>query len=175
MHKNLNNGVVLVDENDRVMGFMEKYKAHKVPVPLHRAISVVIFDKKGGKMLLQKRSEYKPTWPLHWSNTCCSHPYKDESYFDAANRRLKEEMGFSAKLKEFKRVIYKAEMADGMWGEHEFDVVFTGNYEGNINPDPKEAVDIKWMNLTELKKDISENPNIYTPWFKLILQQLNIV
>ena len=63
--------VVLVDENDQVLGFEEKFDAHHKPVPLHRAISVIIFDTSGKKMMLQKRTEDKPTWPLFWSNTCC--------------------------------------------------------------------------------------------------------
>lgn len=74
------NQVVLVDEKDNVVGHKEKFAAHKNPVPLHRAISVVIFDGKREKMLLQKRVGSKPTWPLYWSNTVCTHPMAGESY-----------------------------------------------------------------------------------------------
>src|SRR3989337_638495 len=81
--------VILVDNKDKILGFKEKFAAHKNPVPLHRAISVVIYDNKG-RMLLQKRSENKPTWPLFWSNACCTHPLKGETYKKAAKRRLKE-------------------------------------------------------------------------------------
>ncbi|KKR10358.1 MAG: Isopentenyl-diphosphate Delta-isomerase [Candidatus Woesebacteria bacterium GW2011_GWA1_39_21] len=76
--------VVLVDRDDNVVGYKEKYEAHHNPAPLHRAISVVIFDKAHKKMLLQKRSKEKPTWPRFWSNACCTHPFIGELYKSAA-------------------------------------------------------------------------------------------
>ena len=163
--------IVLVDEKDKVIGYKEKFAAHKNPVPLHRAISVVIFSPDRKRMLLQKRSTKKPTWPLFWSNAVCSHPYKDESYEDAADRRLKEEMGFTTPLKELYRFIYQAEM-DEIWGEHELDVVFEGVYDGTINLNPNEAADFKWITTEDLKEDIKIKPNIYTPWFKMILKKV---
>lgn len=40
---------------------------------LHRAFSVFLFNSEG-KLLLQQRSATKITFPLYWTNTCCSHP-----------------------------------------------------------------------------------------------------
>ena len=165
--------VVLVDKNDTVIGEKEKFEAHKNPVPLHRAISVVIFDPKREKMLLQKRAKNKPTWPLFWSNATCTHPFKKEAYRDAAERRLEEEMGFRVPLKEVFRFIYKARY-DSVWGEHEYDVVFEGSYGGRIKPDPKEVADYKWMEIGKLLDNVKTNPESYSPWFKLILKKLKI-
>lgn len=163
--------VVLVDGNDNVLGEKEKFEAHKNPVPLHRAISVVIFDPKREKMLLQKRADGKPTWPLFWSNATCTHPYPNESYKEAAERRLKEEMGFKVPLKEIFRFIYKAEY-DKNWGEHEYDVVFEGTYGGETKPDSNEVADYKWIGINDLLNDINANPENYSPWFKIILKKL---
>ena len=49
--------VVLVSEQDEVLGTMEKMKAHENGV-LHRAFSVFLFNDQG-EMLLQKRAEGK--------------------------------------------------------------------------------------------------------------------
>lgn len=165
--------VVLVDKKDKILGYKEKFAAHKNPVLLHRAISVVIFDKAGKKMLLQKRAKDKPTWPGFWSNTCCTHPFPKESYKMAASRRLKEEMGFSVPLKEVFKIIYQAKY-DKTWGENEYDIVFIGCYSGDINSDPKEVAKYRWINFKDLNKDVSINPQIYTPWFKIILKKLDI-
>ncbi len=165
--------VVLVDKKDRIKGYKEKYAAHRNPIPLHRAISVVILSKDKKKMLLQKRPALKPTWPLFWSNTCCTHPFKDESYKDAAQRRLKEEMGFRVPLTEKFKFIYEAKY-DDTWGEHELDAVFIGYFDGEIKPNPDEVVDYKWMEIGKLIKDIEKNPDIYSPWFKIILKKLKI-
>lgn len=147
------------------------YLEKKHLLPLHRAISVVIFDNSGKKIMLQKRASGKPTWPLFWSNTCCTHPFKDEDYITCAKRRLKEEMGFETPLTEKFRFIYQADY-DSVWGEHEYDVVFEGTYEGEVKADPQEAADWKWMLVTDLLKDVKINPELYTPWFKIILERL---
>jgi len=165
------NQVVLVDETDNVVGYEEKYAAHKNPVPLHRAISVVIYDQGRKRMLLQKRVGSKPTWPLYWSNAVCTHPMDGESYEDCAHRRLKEEFGFDTKLEEKYRFTYEADY-DGEWGEHEFDVVFTGVYEDSVKPNPEEVAEYKWIDIQELEKDLQENPKLYTPWFKMIIESL---
>lgn len=166
--------IVLVDKEDRVVGFKEKFATHKIPVPLHRAISIVIFSPDKKQMLITKRSLRKPTWPLFWSNTVCSHPYPNESYQEAAERRIFEEAGFRTKLAEAFRFTYKAVMDNKIWGEHEYDVVFTGNYIGSVNPDPDEIAGYKWIEIKKLKEDINKNPQKYTPWFKILLRKLKI-
>ena len=163
--------VVLVSDRDEVLGYKEKFEAHKNPASLHRAISVMILDPAGKLVLLQKRAAGKPTWPLFWSNTCCTHPLKDESYADCAARRLNEEMGIEVLLKEKFRFIYEADY-DGIWGEHEYDVMFEGKHTGEIKADPAEVADWKWMKVSKLLVDVKRNPQIYTPWFKIILQKL---
>jgi len=163
--------IVLVDKNDKVIGYKEKFAAHKNPVPLHRAISVVVFSPDRKKILLQKRAKDKPTWPLFWSNTACSHPFKNENYVDAATRRLREEMGFTVPLNALFKFIYKAEY-DKNWGEHEHDVVFEGVYDGVIIPNAKEVDEYKWMDISDLKRDLIKNPHLYTPWFKIILERM---
>lgn len=164
--------IVLVDINDKVLGLKEKFAAHKIPVPLHRAISIVIFNKDKSEMLITKRSINKPIWPYYWSNAVCSHPYPKETYKKAAERRLYEELGFKTHLKGVFKLTYKAEMNNGIWGEHELDHVFTGKYEGTVAPNPLEAAGYEWIEIGELKKDLKENPQKYTPWFKIILRKL---
>lgn len=173
MPTNKQNQIVLVDKHDKIVGFGDKLKVHQNPVPLHRAISIVIFNKDKTQMLLTQRAGQKPTWPLFWSNAVCTHPFVDEDYQHAAQRRLVEEAGFPTELHEVFRFTYKAQY-EKVWGEHEYDVVFVGHYEGEIVPNPDEIAQFKWMNLTTLAKDVSQHPIKYTPWFKIILEKLKI-
>lgn len=166
--------VVLVDKNDKVLGMKEKFEAHKHPVPLHRAISIVIFNKDNSQMLITKRASTKPTWGGFWTNAVCTHPYPDETYQESAERRIFEELGFTTKLKEAFVFDYEAKMSKGVWGECELDHVFTGNYEGPIKPNPEEIDEYKWIKVGDLKKDIKISPDKYTPWFKIILKRLKI-
>lgn len=84
--------VVLVDENDNMVGTAEKIDAHRNP-KLHRAFSIFIAN-NNGEMLIQKRAGEKYHNPGMWANTCCGHPRPGESLEAAVHRRLREEMGF---------------------------------------------------------------------------------
>ena len=90
--------VVLVDQDDRQIGTMEKIEAHSTAV-LHRAFSVFIIN-KNQELLLQQRSFDKYHSPGLWTNTCCSHQRNGESTLDAGTRRLIEEMGIEVPLTE---------------------------------------------------------------------------
>ena len=83
--------VILVDERNNELGFMEKLDAHREG-RLHRAISVFIFN-ENQELLLQKRADHKYHSGGLWTNTCCTHPRPGETTIEASNRRLFEEMG----------------------------------------------------------------------------------
>lgn len=161
--------VVLVNKKGKPKGLFKKEEAHRYPTKLHKAISVLIFDKD--KTLIQKRAKNKKTWPMYWANTCCSHPRNKESFQKAAERRLFEEMGIKTKLKRVFKIIYESKF-DNNYGENEYDWVFLGEYKGKVDPDPNEISEHKWISLKDLKNDIDDNPNIYTPWFKMILERI---
>ena len=179
--------VILVDEQDNQVGIEEKLAAHKDP-KLHRAVSVVIINSKN-EMLIHKRASTKYHCPRLWTNACCTHPMPGENTNDSAVRRLKEEMGIDCSengidLQENFTFIYKKEFDNGLT-EWEFDHTFVGkvddeflktkatsNINESINPDPDEVEDWKWINIDELKQDISDNPDRYTYWFKVIVGKL---
>lgn len=163
-----NNYVVVVDQKDKELGKEEKLRAHQEG-KLHRAFSVFIFNKKG-ELLLQKRAEGKYHSAGLWSNTCCSHPRPGFGVAEEAKKRLKEEMGIETELKEAFSFTYRAEV--GKLIEHEFDYVFTGNYEGEPSPDKSEVADWKWISINDLEKSVIENPEKYTPWLKIIFKKL---
>lgn len=81
-----------------------------------------------------------------------------------------EEMGFSTELKDTISFIYKAPFDNGLT-EHEFDHILVGKYEEAPQPNPDEVASWKWVDLEELKKDMSANPGIYTEWFKIIFDK----
>lgn len=159
--------VIIVDKNDNQIGTEEKIAAHQKGL-LHRCFSIFLFNSKG-ELLLQKRAKGKYHSGGLWSNTCCSHPEPNQNLKKEAQRRLKEEMGIEIDLEEVFTFIYKAKLGD--LTEYEFDHVFFGEFDGNPKPIPEEAEDWKWIKAEELKKDIKENPEKYTHWFKLILNR----
>jgi isopentenyl-diphosphate Delta-isomerase len=163
--------VILVDKKDKEIGTMEKIEAHKKGL-LHRAFSIFVFN-SDNELLLQKRADSKYHSPGLWTNTCCSHPTPNSTIEKDIHERLKDEMGFDCELKKSFTFIYRAEFDNGLT-ENEFDHVFIGHYENNPKPNEKEVSDYKWLSLDKLKKDIIDNPNIYTYWLKKIIDRIQI-
>lgn len=162
--------VILVDVNDNIVGEQEKMQAH-VNGNLHRAISVIIFNSEG-KMLLQQRAFSKYHTPGLWTNACCSHPRPGEQAHHAARRRLMEEMGLKTVLEEKFSFVYRAHFDNGLT-EHEFDHVFFGISDTDPVINPDEAHDFRWIALPDLMNDISLNPEGYTIWFRIILNEIS--
>ncbi|WP_343606588.1 isopentenyl-diphosphate Delta-isomerase [Fluviicola sp.] len=157
--------VVLVNEQDEVLGFMEKMEAHQKGI-LHRAFSVFIH--RNGKILLQQRSLNKYHSGGLWTNTCCSHPRMDESLANAGSRRLQEEMGIHCAVKPHFHFIYRVQLDSGLI-ENELDYVLFGSYDGEVSPNPDEVMDYKWMDWNELKADIDQHPERYTSWLQILI------
>ena len=161
--------VILVNNNDQSLGAMEKMEAHEKGV-MHRAISVFVFN-NAGEMLLQKRADEKYHSAGLWSNTACSHPRTNEKPRDAAHRRLIEEMGFDCDIDEAFSFVYKANVGESLT-EHEYDHVFIGYCDVEPTPNPDEVGDWKYVDFDWLIKDIDENPDDYTVWFKIALEEV---
>nr|QHO62385.1 Isopentenyl-diphosphate delta-isomerase [Narcissus tazetta subsp. chinensis] len=183
---------ILVNEQDRVVGHESKYNCHlmeKIESEnlLHRAFSVFLFNTKY-ELLLQQRSATKVTFPLVWTNTCCSHPLHRESELieenflgvrNAAQRKLLDELGISAvdvpvdQFTPLGRILYKAP-SDGKWGEHELDYLLFIIRDVEVHPNPDEVADVKYVDRDQLKEilrkaDAGEGGIKLSPWFRLVV------
>lgn len=158
--------IILVDENDNELGFIPKMEAHERGL-LHRAFSVFVFN-DAGEMLIQQRALDKYHSPGLWTNTCCSHPGKNEEAEKAAHRRLREEMGFDCELQYVYKFLYRAELENNLI-EHELDHVFTGVYNQNPEPNAAEVAAYRWISETQLKAELNSAPQNFTYWFKDIM------
>ena len=163
--------IILVDENDKQIGIEEKVRCHENGGKLHRSFSIFIFNSKN-EMLLQLRAKKKYHFGGLWTNACCSHPNAGEMLEDAVHRKLKQEMGFDAELKEAFSFIYKVADKNSGLTEWEFDHVFIGEHDGEVPFNPEEADDFKFISIPELKRDVEKNPEKYTLWFRTALPKV---
>jgi len=161
--------VILVDAYDNEIGTAEKMKAHQQGL-LHRAFSIFIFN-SAGEMLLQQRASSKYHSGGLWTNACCSHPRPGEKTPEAAKRRLYEELGFITALTNIFSFTYKAELDNGLT-EHEFDHVYTGIYDGEINVAPSEVQAFCYRSVFTINKELEEQPQKFTAWFHLAFPKL---
>ena len=157
--------LILVDEADNVTGYESKLNAHSGDGLLHRAFSIFLFSPRG-RVLLHQRSVHKPLWPSYWTNSCCSHPRKGESYTAAAHRRLKEELGVEADLEYLYQFQYAAAFGE-QGSERELCAVFIGRLDGehHIEVNPNEIAACQWIACGELDDWVRDAPEQFTPWF----------
>jgi isopentenyl-diphosphate Delta-isomerase len=89
---------------------------------------------------------------------------------EAAERRLKEEMGMSCQTQKVFHFTYKAEFENGLT-EHELDHVFLGKTDSLPVLNPDEAKSYRYLDLESLISEIESHPENFTPWFKIIIQK----
>ncbi len=163
--------LILVDKNDKILGFEEKVKCHLNKGLLHRAFTILLFD-DNDNVLLQKRAQSKMLWPLYWEATCSSHPRENETYEESGTRRLKEELNINTGLKLIDKFYYQSFYKD-VGAEHELCATLVGSHnEKQIDFNKDEVADVKWVKINELKKELSQNSNDYAPWLKIALDRI---
>ncbi|MGH3853997.1 MAG: isopentenyl-diphosphate Delta-isomerase, partial [Pseudonocardiaceae bacterium] len=136
--------VVLLDDQHQPIGQLPKSQVHHARTPLHLAFSCYVFD-EAGRVLMTRRATSKQTWPGVWTNSCCGHPFPGESSAQAADRRLREELGLrlsrsAVALPDFR---YRVVAPDGVV-ENEFCPVLVATVEGTLHPDPTEVLEHHW-------------------------------
>lgn len=162
--------LIQVDENDTEIGLIEKMTAHYKGI-LHRAVSVFVVN-SNGKWILQQRAFSKYHSPGLWTNTCCTHPLQGESTYDAARRRLQEEMGLEvSKMTKIFDFIYKEQLKENLF-EHELDHVFVAYSDALPIINKNEVNNWKAIDYNTLMHEIEKHPEQFTVWFKLIVKQV---
>ena len=106
-----------------------------------------------------------------WTNACCSHPYPGEKVEAAAQRRLKEELGFDTDVQEIFSFTYHAAVENGLT-EHEYDHVFAGIYDGPVEANKNEVAAFRYQEMSEIKSGIQNQPQLFTVWFKIVFPRI---
>jgi isopentenyl-diphosphate delta-isomerase len=162
--------LILVDADDKPVGFETKQRCHAGEGLLHRAFSVFLFD-AAGKVVLQQRSSQKPLWPGIWSNACCSHPRRGESVDEAVVRRLREELGAADPTTYVFKFRYHARYG-AVGAEHELCHVYVGRQRSTLRVNANEIAAVKVCEPTELDRELETRPDAYSPWLSLEWRQL---
>lgn len=156
---------------DDVLEPVEKLEVHRRGLR-HQAVSVFVMHK--GRLLIQQRAMVKYHTPGLWANTCCTHPHWQEDPVVCAARRLNEELGFVVPLEHRDQIEYRADVFNGLI-EHEVVDIFVAelDQQPEITPNPDEVMAVTWVTLDELREQIAETPDRFTPWVKIYIDQHN--
>lgn len=66
--------------------------------------------------------------------------------------------------------IHYFDQGDGNYGEHEIDYILFLQKNLEINPNPQEVSETRWLKLKNLDEQIKSLDGPLTPWFKLIYE-----
>lgn len=153
--------VVVVNENDEVIGTMPKAQAHNDGTP-HR-ISVVYVENDLGQILVQLRKD------RHLDHSAADHVDPGESYEDAARRELAEELGITdAELTKIGHAQTRNERYGDRISTHVFDIFLCKAAPGALQE--AEVQSVYWADPAEVLADMSRNePDKYCEGFKASL------
>lgn len=156
--------IILVDKNDKVIGYSGLESGHQGSGKKHRAFVTLLFNDKG-QVLLQKRKHR--LFDGLWDFTAISHPLringKTESYQEASDRALKKEMG--VKHVDVKKVgAFNYFAKDGKNCENEYCAVLVGKFDGKFQPNSKEVYEATRVKYRQFIEDIAKKPSKYTLW-----------
>ena len=156
--------VILLDEQDKPTGMLEKYAAHTLDTPLHLAFSCWLFNQQG-QFLVTRRSLGKKAWPGVWTNSVCGHPQQGETFEQAVARRCRFELGVEiADIAPIHPAFrYRAVAPNGIV-ENEVCPVYAARVVSQLQPNDDEVMDYQWSSLEDVLRGTDATPWAFSPW-----------
>lgn len=159
--------LILVDNNDRIMGYAPRSICHTGKGKHHRAFVIALYNNKG-QILLQRRKH--ELFTNLWDLTGASHPLhrdgKNESYSEAAGRCVRTEFGLRGIS--FRKIgAFNYFAPQGKKCENEHCALIVGKYDGKVKANPKVAYGFEWAPLGATLRAIRRRPKSFVMWARL--------
>lgn len=148
----------IVDDDDNLIGTAPRSECHGNPALIHRVAHVLVVN-ADGDMLLQKRSPYKDIQPGKWDTSVGGHLDLGESYYEAAVREMREELGLTGLPLTF---LYKSKIRNAI--ESENIATFLTRYDGDIRWNEHEITEVRFWAADEI--DAAIGKAVFTPNFE---------
>jgi isopentenyldiphosphate isomerase len=160
----------LVDETNRVIGQVPRWKVHGNPALHHRSVHLFVKN-AAGELFLQKRSAGKKIQPGKWDTSVGGHVETGESYEDAARKEAAEELGIPPEVAQAMRFSHEYVWKSKVETEHVRTYLL--DYEGPFKLQPEEISEGRFWSIRELKK--AAYTGLLTPNLEEELRLLNVL
>lgn len=147
----------LCDALDHTVGSATRGEIHRLGL-IHRAIHVFVFNHRG-EIFVQLRAISKDRFPGTLDSSAAGHVDLGESYREAAERELKEELGLVCNIRE----VCKTTACRVTDWEHV--VLFDAVTDVAPVPDPDEIQSGRFMSRVDLDRLIQTSPEKFVPAF----------
>ncbi len=128
---------------------------------LHRAV-VVFLKNRRGETYIQKRAGNVFFYPGYWSAFVTGHVSSGESYLQAAEREVKEELGIMCRLSVLGKFV-SPKWKIGSRIEWEYITVFEGVAIDSTITLSRETEQGRFVSQAEFRRLVSTEPGIFTP------------
>lgn len=159
-HSQANELLDVVDINDCVVAQATRGEIHENGL-LHRACHVFLFN-SAGNIYVQRRSKWKDRHPLKLDSSAAGHLDTGESYLEAAQRELHEELGIKAGLVTVLNIVASPKT------DNEHVVLFEAHSDLPPIPNQDEILEGAYVDPTELSNLMRRNPDDFVPAFILL-------
>lgn len=151
----------LVDTNNSVIGATDVETAH-AQRQLHRVVGVFLFD-SSGDILLQSKTKHEK-----YDLSVGGHVKRGESYHDAAQREMREELNVNVPLTHLSTFLPKNHKLGHFWA------IYLGKLPSNWQFSPTEEVKvIVKMSMQELLSTSKSSPQLFTHGLLNTLPEFN--
>lgn len=154
----------IVNDNDEVIGQRAREAIYD-KFPTHRIVHVLVFD-EAGRLGLQLRNKKLAFAPGHWSTTAGGHVHTGETYDEAAQRELFEELGLKIPFKHFSKKLYLDPR-----GNKKFLSIYKVTYSGKFNVSKDEVEKLEFFTVDRIKEMIAAGEKFH-PELKFIVDNL---
>jgi isopentenyldiphosphate isomerase len=156
--------VATVDANDRPVAKVARRDALRLGASF-RVVHVFVVNQHD-EVLLQQISRDHDRHPLWWGASVAGYVAANESYADAATRKLKTELAITKRPK----LVGKTQMRDDQ--SQKFITVYALRWDGPISPNPTDFAAIQFCSLKQILSKPETLKLRLTPTFKHIVQHL---
>jgi 16S rRNA (adenine1518-N6/adenine1519-N6)-dimethyltransferase len=162
--------VAIVDEQDKVIGAEMLAVAWEKGL-YHRIVCIMVEDEQG-RILLQKRATTMVLHPNYWDNSAAGHVDEGDSYEQAAQQELQEELGIeNAALQEI--ATYRTNEAYEGRILNRFNRLYRARIAADrpIRVETEEVSEARWFTLAEIKQLIHEHPGQVTEGLQQVIRE----
>jgi isopentenyl-diphosphate Delta-isomerase len=147
-----------VNKADVPIGLVERGEVFEQGAAF-RVVHVFVFDRRS-HLLLQQLGARRDRNPLRWGSSVAAYLHAGEDYFEAATRRLREELNLTTELTKHGSTF----MIDQ--GSRKFITLYTTESEQPEIREPEHIQSIVFMPLEQIERQLETEPDRFTETFR---------
>ena len=156
----------IVDDTDTVVGSASRDEVHRSGL-LHRSTHLLVFDSRG-RVLLQKRSMEKDSFPGRWDSSVSGHVDRGEWYDQCVVREASEEIGIV--LDGVPEKLFKIDACEET--SQEFTWAYRTLHDGPFHVNEQEISEVRWFSEEEVCLLLDSERESFSPAFSLVWTRL---